>query len=173
LFPKAGPLPISNLRRFMMKKYYSMLAALGLVMALTALPSAAAELSLPKDADSYKHVGSLVIPDKSSPLFGIHHFYLNKTGQAAFEKGAAYPKGSIFVGRVYEAVTTPDGALNEGKMLFQTYMKKDASAKDTGGWIFAAFTPDGKQIQKDPKADCFACHTAVKESDFVFSKPLK
>jgi cytochrome P460 len=156
-----------------MKKGFNMLAALVVVLALMALPTAAAELSLPKDAGSYRHVGSFIISDKNSPLFGIHHFYLNKTGEAAFEKGTAYPTGTIFIGRVYEAETTPDGALNEGKMLFQTYMKKDPSAKDTGGWIFAAFTPDGKQIPKDPKTDCFACHTPAKDSDYVFSKPLK
>jgi Cytochrome P460 len=154
----------------LMKKIFGILTAMVLILVSAAW---AGEVSLPKDLPSYKHAGSLIIPDKNSPLFGIHHFYLNKTGQAAFEKGAAYPKGTIFVGKVYEAVTTPEGALNEGKMLFQTYMKKDASAKDTGGWIFAAFTPDGKQIQKDPKVDCFACHTAAKDSDYVFSKPLK
>jgi hypothetical protein len=98
---------------------------------------------------------------------------MNKKGQPAFEKGAAYPDGTIITGAVYEIVTTPEGAMNEGKKLFQTYMRKDKSAKETGGWVFAAFTPEGKLIQKDVKTDCFACHTAVKDSDYVFSKPLK
>ena len=52
-------------------------------------------------------------------------------------------------------------------------MKKDPAATETGGWIFAAFAPDGKKVEKDVKKDCFTCHTAVKDSDYVFSKPLK
>jgi hypothetical protein len=50
---------------------------------------------------------------------------------------------------------------------------KASEAKETGGWIFAAFGPDGKLTQMDVKKDCFECHTAVKDSDYVFSKPLK
>ncbi len=133
----------------------------------------AGEAALPRELDSYKHIGSLIIPDKNSPLFGIHHFTMNNKGLAAFEKGAAYPEGTIIVGSVYEVVTTPEGAMNEGKKQFFTYMRKDKSAKETGGWQFAAFAPDGKLVQKDVKTDCFACHTAVKDSDYVFSKPLK
>jgi hypothetical protein len=149
----------------------------GISVAAVVLASAIAvwadEAALPKDLDSYRHIGSLIIPDKNSPLFGIHHFSMNKKGLPAFEKSAAYPEGTIIVGAVYEVATTPEGAMNEGKKLFHTYMKKDKSAKETGGWIFAAFTPDGKLIQKDVKTDCFACHTAAKDSDYVFSKPLK
>lgn len=153
-----------------MKKLIGIFTA---VLVLASVTAWAGEAALPKDLASYRHVGSLIIPDKNSPLFGIHHFYMNKKGLPSFEKGAAYPDGTIFVGQVYEVVTTPEGAMNEGKKLFQTYMRKDKSAKETGGWIFAAFTPDGKPIQKDVKTDCFACHTAVKDSDYVFSKPLK
>jgi hypothetical protein len=101
---------------------------------------------------------------------------MNKKGLEAFEKGGPYPDGTIIVGGVYEVVTTGEGALNEGKKLFQTYMRKDSrakEAKDTGGWIFAAFSPDGKLMEKDVKKDCFECHRAVKDSDYVFSKPLK
>jgi cytochrome c553 len=50
-------------------------------------------LTLPQDVEDFKHVGSLVIPDKASPLFGIHHFYLNDKGMAAFKKSGPYPGG--------------------------------------------------------------------------------
>jgi hypothetical protein len=154
-----------------MKKLVSLFAvAFVLASVITAW---AGEAALPKDLDSYKHIGSLIIPDKNSPLFGIHHFTMNKKGRTAFEKSTAYPEGTIIVGSVYEVVTTPEGAMNEGKKLFFTYMRKDKSAKETGGWQFAAFAPDGTLVKKDVKTDCFACHTSVKDSDYVFSKPLK
>ena len=153
-----------------MKKIFGFAIALTMVAAVAAW---AGDVALPKDMATYPHVGSLIIPDKSSPLFGIHHFTMNKTAFKAFEQGTAYPDGAIIVGSVYEVVTTPEGIINEGKKQFFTYMQKDASARDTGGWVFAAFAPDGKKVEKDVKKDCFACHTAVKDNDYVFSKPLK
>jgi hypothetical protein len=150
-----------------------LLAAAYVTVATMATAGMQQGLTLPKNWENYKHIGSLIIPDKKSPLFGIHHFQMNKKGLDAFNKGEAYPEGTIIVGAVYEVVVTPEGAMNEGKKLFHTYMRKDSKAKDTGGWIFAAFAPDGKLIEKDVKADCFACHTAVKDSDYVFSKPLR
>jgi hypothetical protein len=36
----------------------------------------------------------------------------------------------------------------EGKKQFFTYMQKNASAKDTGGWIFAAFAPEARRPRK-------------------------
>jgi hypothetical protein len=129
--------------------------------------------TLPTDLDSYTYTGSLVIPDKSSPLFGFFHYSMNKKGLAAFKKGGPYPDGTIIVGKVYEVVTSPVGGMIEGKMLRYSYMRKDMSAKETGGWIFAVFSADGKFIQKDVKTACFTCHMAAKDSDYVFSKPLE
>jgi len=155
-----------------MKRFIGSLMVVAFVASL-ASGAVAGDLALPKDKDTYKHIGSLIIPDKTSPLFGIHHFTMNKKALGAFEKGTAYPDGSIIVGSVYEVVTTPEGIINEGKKQFYTYMQKDKAARETGGWMFAAFAPDGKKVEKDAKKDCFACHTAVKDSDYVFSKPLK
>src|SRR5512147_627492 len=127
----------------------------GLVMAsfifASAITTWAGEEALPQDLDSYTYTGSLVIPDKNSPLFGFFHYYMNKKGLAAFKKGGPYPDGTIIVGRVYEVATSPIAGMIEGKMLRYSYMRKDMSAKETGGWIFDVFSPDGKLIQKDVK----------------------
>jgi len=133
----------------------------------------AGEEALPKDLDSFTYTGSLVIPDKNSPLFGFFHYSMNKKGLAAFKKGGPYPDGTTIVGKVYEVVSSPVGGMIEGKRLRYSYMRKDISAKETGGWIFAVFSADGKFIQKDVKTACFACHMAAKDSDYVFSKPLE
>jgi len=133
----------------------------------------AGEEALPKDLDFFTYTGSLVIPDKNSPLFGFFHYSMNEIGLAAFKKGGPYPDGTIIVGKVYEVVTSPVGGMIEGKRLRYSYMKKDLSAKETGGWIFAAFSADGKFVQKDVKTACFACHMAARDSGYVFSKPLE
>jgi hypothetical protein len=155
-----------------MKKLFGFLLTVVFIAAL-ASDAGAGDAALPKDLGTYKHIGSLIIPDKNSPLFGIHHFTMNKSALEAFEKGTAYPDGAIIVGSVYDVVTTPEGIINEGKKQFYTYMQKNKAAKDTGGWTFAAFAPDGKKVEKDVKKDCFECHMAVKDTDYVFSKPLK
>jgi hypothetical protein len=139
----------------------------------SAIAAWAGEEALPKDLDYYTYTGSLIVPDKNSPLFGFFHYYMNAKGLAAFKKGDPYPDGAIIVGKVYEVVSSPTVGMIEGKLLRYSYMKKDMSAKETGGWIFAAFSADGKLVQKDVKTACFACHTAAKDSGYVFSKPLE
>jgi hypothetical protein len=129
-------------------------------------------MAFPKDWPSYKHIGSLVITDKNNGLFGFHHFYINNKGVEAFEKGAKYPDGTVIFDAVYE-LKQDEAVLNEGKLAFFPVMKKNSKMTETGGWEWAAFSPDGKLLDKDPKKDCFSCHEAMKDSDYVFSKPLK
>lgn len=158
-----------------MKKSLQVLAlalAAGALFSLTVHADMKDGMVLPKDWKSYKHIGSLIITDKAHALFGIHHFYINEKGLSAFKKGEKYPDGTIIVDAVYEI--KEDGAiLNEGKRAFFPVMKKNSKMKDTGGWEWAAFAADGKRLEKDPKKDCLSCHDSVKDSDYVFSKPLK
>jgi hypothetical protein len=149
-----------------------LLATVLLGMTGAALAGSHEGLSLPADWASYKHIGSLIITDKTHALHGIHHFYINKTGEAAFAKGEKYPDGTIIVDSVYQIVDN-GGILNEGPRAFFPVMKKNSKMKDTGGWEWAAFAPDGKKLDKDPKKDCLVCHDPVKDGDYVFSKPLK
>jgi hypothetical protein len=82
-----------------------------------AITTWAGEEALPKDLDSYTYTGSLVIPDKNSPLFGFFHYYINNKGLTAFKKGGPYPEGTIIVGKVYDVVTSLVGGMIEGKIL--------------------------------------------------------
>lgn len=127
-------------------------------------------ISLPKGWRYFVHVKSMVIPDKSHGLYGFHHIYVNKKGLETLKKGWKYPEGTIFIGVFYDVVTEKDGSINQGKKLFYVYMKKDSTAIDTGGWKYAAFEPDGKYLEKDVKKECYECHTAAKDSDYIFSK---
>jgi len=45
------------------------------------------------------------------------------------------------------------------------YLEKNREGADTGGWLFAVFSPDGKLLEKDVKKDCFGCHAWQKDSD--------
>lgn len=127
-------------------------------------------MALPKGWRNFVHVKSMVIPDKSHGLYGFHHIYVNHKGLESLKKGKIYPDGTIFVGVFYDVVTEKDGSINQGKKLFYVYMKKDKTATDTGGWKYAAFDPDGKYLEKDVKKECYECHTAAKDTDYIFSK---
>ena len=134
---------------------------------------------LPDDMDDFKHINTLVVPDKESPIHGIHHFYLNKKGMNTFHsmaEGKTYPDGTIFIGKVFKVVETEQGRLKEGDMAAVTYMRKQIDSeetKNTGGWHFVMFTPDGTPKDIDPQKACFQCHKPFEKSDFVISQPLK
>ncbi len=134
---------------------------------------------LPSDLGTYRHIGSIVVPDSKSPVMGFHHFYVNDRGLKTFyarKKGAEYPAGTVFVGKVYQPRKTEDGAYNEGDLLAYTLMRKapdDPATKDTGGWEFVKFDAQGKRVKINPVADCFHCHQPHKATDYVMSVPLE
>lgn len=128
------------------------------------------QISLPKGWRNFVHVKSMVIPDKTHGLYGFHHIYVNQKGLDILKKGGMYPEGTIFIGVFYDVVTEKDGSINQGKKLFYVFMRKEKTALDTGGWRYAAFDADGKYLQKDVKKECYECHTAAKDSDYIFSK---
>lgn len=152
-----------------MKK--AILLTVAFVMVAAAAAAGKDALTLPEDWKEYKFIGSLIITDEGHALHGIHHFYINDKGLEAFLKGREYPDGTIIVDSVYE-IQQSDGILNEGKLAFFPVMRKNSRMKETGGWEWAAFGPDGKDLGKNPQG-CLACHESVKDSDYVFSKPLK
>ncbi|MGE5809013.1 MAG: cytochrome P460 family protein [Nitrospirota bacterium] len=157
-----------------MKKVFIVTMAISFTLAALVAVSSGTQkgMTLPKDWPTYRHIGSLIVTDKDHPLHGIHHFYMNKKGLAAFEKGGNYPDGTVIVDSVYEIVDN-GGILNEGKLAFFPVMKKNSKMKETGGWEWYAFSADGKMLDKDPKKDCLGCHEDAKDRDYVLSKPLQ
>ena len=143
----------------------------GLLLSLT-------DVKLPENMKEFRHVNTLVVPDKESPIHGIHHFYLSETGMETFmsmEEGKTYPNGTVFIGKVFKVTETDEGRYKEGDMAGITMMRKDSGSemtKDTGGWHFVMFSPKGEAKDIDPVKACFQCHKPHEESDFVLSKPL-
>lgn len=101
----------------------------------------------PEKYRKWNHVKSMVIFDQKHPLFnpfsGIHHVYVNDKGLEAIVEGA----------KRIEAFTVKDS-------------KK---YKETDGWGYFAYDGKGNNIVKDMFKDCHACHSHVKDKDFVFS----
>jgi hypothetical protein len=144
---------------------------------LAALPYAAQsadDLKIPTGYRAWFHVNTLVI-DKASPLFeqlgGMHNIYINSTGEPALKKGDAYPDNSIFVDDLHEVIAA-DGSYAEGGRKAIVIMVKDSKKyASTGGWEWQAWAggDPAKPIVTDAAKQCFACHQARKEHDYVYS----
>jgi len=143
-----------------------------IVVVLAATLALAGEMgaALPKDFRSWTHTKSMVIPDKSHGLYGFHNIYTNDAALPTLKEGGTYKEGSAFVVSFYDVVVE-GGTTVTGKKIQDVLMVKDKEATGTGGWIYAAYGPDGKPLQIDPVKACYECHEkGAKATDFVFSK---
>jgi Cytochrome P460 len=140
-----------------------------LALSVSAASMALAGSSRP-DFRSWAHVKSMVITDKSHGLYGFHNVYADPAALKALRSGGAYAEGAQLAVSFYEVV--PEGPmLSQGKKLMDTFMRKDAAAKATGGWTFEASGPDGKPLAIDVAKACYECHAAgAKATGLVFSK---
>jgi hypothetical protein len=134
-------------------------------------PAAAAEkVSLPKGYDKWEKSRQKIVTDKKSLFYGIHYTYLDKKAMPAFKSGGKYAEGSRFV-VVHYNIREEGGKLVEGKKNMIVLMKKDKKYKNTGGWLYAGFGPDGKLSGIDPVKNCYECHLKdAKSTDYVISK---
>jgi hypothetical protein len=133
------------------------------------------KVKYPEGYRSWLHLKSMVIHDKSHPLFeafgGIHHVYVNPRGAKVARSGGTYPDGTVLVFDLLEA-KSEGGATTEGSRKFVGVMEKNGGAyAATGGWGFEAFKGDTKdqRVVTDAKTQCFACHQSRQASGYVFS----
>ena len=142
-----------------------------------ALPFAAQSADDLKPPDGYRkwfHVNTMIV-DKASQLFnvlgGMHNIHVNSTGEAALKKGGPYPDKTIFLSDVHD-FTVSDGTYVEGPQKILAVMVKDKKKyAATGGWGWQAWAGgDGaKPVVKDAAKECFECHQARKDNDYVYS----
>ncbi|HEY6008546.1 MAG TPA: cytochrome P460 family protein [Geobacteraceae bacterium] len=152
-----------------MKKICVTLATL--FLAATAMTAAAADkVALPKGYEKWERSKQKVVDDKKSLFYGIHYIYVDKKAMKAYKGGGTYPEGSRFV-VVFYSIKDQGGKPGLGKKNMVVLMEKNKKQKETGGWLFAGFNPDGKPSGVDPVKNCFECHVKeAKDRDFVISK---
>jgi len=143
-----------------------------MVSIITCVSSAAAaeKVSLPKGYEKWEKSRQKIVTDKKSLFYGIHYTYVDKKAMPAFKSGGKYAEGSRFV--VVHYNIREDGSKPvEGKKNMIVLMKKDKKYKNTGGWLYAGFGPDGKLSGIDPVKNCYECHLKdAKSTDFIISK---
>jgi hypothetical protein len=84
-----------------------------------------------------------------------------------YQAGNKFREGSRIVVEFFniKGASSADGPLN-----MIVLMQKDKRHKDTGGWLFAGYSNDGKPSGLDPLKNCFECHQKeAAQKDFVIS----
>jgi hypothetical protein len=147
------------------------------ILALAVLPFAAQSADDIKPPDGYRkwfHVNTMIV-DKASPLFnvlgGMHNIHVNSTGEATLKNGGPYPDKTIFLSDVHD-FTVSDGTYVEGPRKILAVMVKDKKKyAATGGWGWQAWAGGdaAKPVVKDAAKECFECHQARKDNDYVYS----
>ena len=152
----------------------SLLLVATLALALPARAANVAPVPYPDGYRQWTHVKTMTI-NPGHALYdafgGIHHLYANKKAEQGYRSGK-FAEGSIIVFDLLEAKAA-DNTVQEGARKVLGVMHRDSRKyKDTGGWGFEAFKGDSKTdraVGQQAASACFQCHTAQKNSDFVFS----
>jgi hypothetical protein len=147
-----------------------------LVLAAAATSADAPQVAYPDGYRSWQHVKSMLI-EPGHPLYesfgGLHHIYANEAAMRGY-RGGRFADGSVIVFDLLEAVRA-DHAVTTGKRKVLGVMEKNARRfASTGGWGFEGFKGDSRTeraVGANAAQACFACHTARKQSDYVFSEP--
>lgn len=140
-------------------------------------------VKLPNDIAYWFHNHTQIIRKEAAEAlkldvktFGDTYYdtYMNTIALNDIRSGTRpFRDGASFVIPFHDIANPVADLETDGNLRFTAVMVKDSVLyKDTGGWGFEAFTPDGKGITgggTSAKAACFACHEqAVAKNDFVF-----
>jgi hypothetical protein len=144
--------------------------AVAFMLSTVSAALATGTVTLPKGYESWEKSRKKIVEDKKSLFYGVHYLYVDKKAMKAYKGGGAYPEGSRFV-VVFYNLKDDGGKQVEGKKNMIVLMQRDKKQKDTGGWLFAGYTPEGKPSGIDPVKNCFECHQKdAADRQFVISK---
>lgn len=126
----------------------------------------------PVDYRNWHHVKSMVIQPGHAlheAFGGIHHVYANDAAMAGLKTGV-YADGAVFAFDLLEAKEGGNAVQEGGRKVLGVMHRSSEAFAATGGWGFAGFTPDGKDVVKDMGAQCYQCHASQEPRGYVFSQ---
>lgn len=104
----------------------------------------------------------------------LRYVIVDPKSEKAFQKGEKLRDGAIIVkiGWSAKPMDRFPEAMEADKLQRVEYMIKDSKKfASTGGWGYARFikTADGYKPWGGDANECYACHTAVADADYLFS----
>lgn len=153
-----------------------LIVASGLVIGASAVLAADdAQVPYPEGYRAWHHVSSMLIEQGHSlyaSFGGLHHLYANDKAMRGYASGK-FPDGSVIVFDL-RAAAAADHAVTAGEREVVGVMLKDSRKyAATGGWGFEGFAGNSRTervVGVNAAQACFGCHTAQKNSDYVFSR---
>jgi hypothetical protein len=166
---------MSNRRRRAEAKWSATLLLTMLILgAALSLFAETPNADYPANYRRWAHIKSALI-GPASPAYkrygGIHHIYANEVAIEGYRSGH-FNDGAVIVFDLLEA-HEEGGTTGEGPRKFIDVMLRDSGRfASTGGWGFLEFRGDSKTDQvlsEETRNECYKCHAARKDADFVFS----
>jgi hypothetical protein len=103
---------------------------------------------------------------------GIQQVYANALALKGLETGK-FEDGATLVVDHFEYVEDNNKTLTQGNRAVIAVMQRDQRQfKDTGGWGFEAFKGGNpnQRLVTDGGKECFSCHAAHADNDFLFTR---
>ena len=128
----------------------------------------------PTDYRSWQHVKSMIIQPGhplADPFGGIHHVYANSKAISGLSSGQ-YEDGAFFVFDLLAYDDSNETIVETDRKRLGVMQYDSERFSETGGWGYDTFVGDSttQRLVQDAAANCYGCHTAAKESNYVFSK---
>lgn len=128
-------------------------------------------IQLPKDYKKWRLIAVSQRNDKQS----LRAIIGNHTAYRAAQNGQTkpWPDGAILGKLVWKDRNHPQwpDAIVPGDLSHVEFMVKNSKQyAETGGWGFARWLGLDLKPYDSDGAECFACHTRVKNSDYVFTR---
>lgn len=151
------------------------IAAISVGFVSSASAADSASVPYPEGYRDWHHVKSMVI-NPGHGLYdafgGIHHLYANKAAMEGYSTGK-WSDGAVIVFDLLEAKAA-ENTVTEGERKVVGVMHRNVSKfAATGGWGYEGFKANSKTeraVGVNAATACHQCHTAQKDSGFVFSK---
>jgi len=146
----------------------------GMLAIVSVSADSAGDLTPPASFRHWYHVNTMVIA-KGSPLFGamggMHNVYINSTGETALKQGRPYPDETVFLLDLHEFTISDDSYVEGPRKATAVMLKDKKKYASTGGWGWQAWAggDPAKPIVTDATKQCFECHQARKDHDYVYS----
>ena len=137
-------------------------------------------ITVPADFRTWTFLGTWAVAGgEDGGASEFHNVYAQPETVAAYRRTGTFPDGAVLVKELFEAETaamTTGQVSRAGHVTGWFVMIKDAKGRfpdnplwgDGWGWaLFYAEDPKAT-VTEDYRADCIACHTPAKQTDWVF-----
>ena len=128
----------------------------------------------PSGYRTWQHVKSMIIQPGhplENPFGGIHHVYGNSKAMIGLT-GGTYENGAVFVFDLLDYEEGGKTIVEKNRIRIDVMQYDTELFSETGGWGYDTFVGDSttERLEQDVVAACYGCHTAAKESNYVYSR---